>query len=213
MQLVGSGNQAKRHPLFTADGSVTTGGTPQLILPETPSRSFLMLQNVSAGPLWFEFGSARATAALTNGAISSITVTNAGFNFSKPPVVRFAGGGYSGNTAFLGLNQPGGDGPNSSIVAGRVACAHCVMTGSAPNLSISSIVIDDPGAGYAIAPYVFIMNSDLDPYGCAVPSATSGMLLSAQSAPYILNGTSCFTDAIAVFGATTSQAFLARWMT
>jgi hypothetical protein len=39
------------------------------------------------------------------------------------------------------------------------------------------------------------------------------MLLSAQSAPYILNGTSCFTDAIAVFGATTSQAFLARWMT
>jgi hypothetical protein len=87
------------------------------------------------------------------------------------------------------------------------------MTGSAPNLSISSIVINDPGAGYAIAPYVFIMNSDLDPYGCAAPSATSGMLLSSNSAPYILNGTSCFTDAIAVFGATTGQAFLCRWMT
>jgi hypothetical protein len=213
MQLVGSGNQAKRHPLFTADGAIVAGGTPQLILPVTPSRSFLMLQNVSAGPLWFDFGSARAAATITSGAITSIAVTNAGFNFSKPPVVRFAGGGYSGNTAFLGLNQPGGDGPNSSIVAGRVACAHCVMTGSAPNLSISSIVIDDPGAGYAIAPYVFIMNSDLDPYGCAVPSATSGMLLSAASAPYLLNGTSCFTDAIAVFGATTGQAFLCRWMT
>jgi hypothetical protein len=39
------------------------------------------------------------------------------------------------------------------------------------------------------------------------------MLLSAASAPYLLNGTSCFTDAIAVFGATTGQAFLCRWMT
>ena len=87
------------------------------------------------------------------------------------------------------------------------------MTGSAPNLSVASITIDDPGAGYVIAPYVFIMNSDLDPYGCALPSATNGMLMTSNSAPYILNGTSCFTDAVAVFGATTGQAFLARWMT
>jgi len=209
MQLIGAGNQAKHLPLYYADGTVTTGGTAQLILPQTPSRSFLMLQNLSAGPLWFEFGSARATATITNGAITSISVTNGGFNFTKPPVVRFAGGGYSGNTAFLGLNQPGGDGPNSSIVTGRVARAHAVLTGSA----VSSIVIDDPGAGYVIAPYVFIANSPLDPYGCAAPSATSGMLLTAQSAPYVLNGTSCFTDSVAVYGATTGQAFLARWMT
>jgi formylmethanofuran dehydrogenase subunit E len=39
------------------------------------------------------------------------------------------------------------------------------------------------------------------------------MLLSSNSAPYILNGTSCFTDAVAVFGATTGQNFLCRWMT
>lgn len=213
MQLIGSGNQAKRHPIFTADGAIVAGGTPQLILPVTPSRSFLMLQNLSAGPLWFEFGSARATATITSGAITSIAVTNAGFNFTKPPVVRFSGGGNSGNTSFLGLNQPGGDGPNSSITAGCVARAHCVMTGTAPNLSVSSITIDDPGAGYVIAPYVFIFNADLDPYGCAAPSATSGMLLTSNGPPYILNGTSCFTDAIAVFGATTGQAFLARWMT
>jgi len=213
MQLVGSGNQAKRHPLFTADGSVTTGGTPQLVLPEVPSRSFLMLQNLSAGSLYFEFGSARATATITSGAVTSIAVTNGGFNFTKPPVVRFSGGGYSGNTAFLGLNQPGGDGPNSSIVAGRVARAHCVMTGSAPNLSVASIVIDDPGAGYAVAPYVFIMNSDLDPYGCAAPSATSGLAMATGAAPLIFNGTSCTTDPIAVYGGTTGWAFLCRWMT
>jgi hypothetical protein len=209
MQLVGSANQAKRHPLFTADGKIATGGTPQLVLPEVPSRSLLKLQNTSAGPLYFEFGSARATAALASGAISSITVTNAGFGFTKPPVVRFAGGGYSGNTAFLGLNQPGGESPNSSIVQGQVAQAHAVLTGGA----VSSIVIDNPGAGYVIAPYVFIFNSDLDPYGCAIPSTSSGMLLASGSAPYVLNGTSCFTDSVAVFGANANQTYLCRWMT
>ncbi len=215
MQLVGAGNQSKRHPLFTADGALVAANMPQLVLPETPSRSLLKLQNISTGPLYFEFGSARATATIANGAITSIAVTNGGFNFTLPPVVRFAGGGYSGNTSFLGLNQPGGESPNSSIVAGRVPVAHCVMASASPNpgLLVSSIVIDDPGAGYVIAPYVFIMNSDLDPYGCAAPSATSGMLLSSNSAPYILNGTSCFTDSIAVFGATMGQKFTCRWMT
>lgn len=213
MQLVGAGSQIKYHPQFTADGSVAAGGTPQLVLPQVPSRSFLMLQNTSAGSLYFEFGSARATATLSSGGVGSIAVTNAGFNFTKTPVVRFSGGGYAGNTAYLGLSQPGGEGPSSSIVAGKVARAHCVMTGSAGNLSVSSIVVDDPGAGYAVAPYVFIVNSDLDPYGCAAPSLTSGMLLTAQSPPFVLNGTSCFTDSVAVFGATTGQTFLCRWMT
>jgi hypothetical protein len=213
VQWVGVGNQAKQHPIYTADGAVVAGGTPQLVLPVTPSRSFLMLQNLSAGSLYFEFGSARATAALTSGVISSITVTNAGFNFTKPPVVRFAGGGNSGNTSFLGLNQPGGDSPNSSITAGRVARAHCVMTGTAPNLFVSSIVIDDGGAGYVIAPYVFIFNSDLDPYGCAAPSATSGLLMATGAAPLILNGSSCPTDSISVYGGTTAWAYLCRWMT
>ena len=209
MQLIGAGNQAKFIPLYCADGSIAAGGTAQLVLPQTPSRALLKLQNLSAGPLWFEFGSARATATITSGAVTSISVTNGGFNFTRPPIVLFSGGGYQGNTSFLGLNQPGGEGPNSSIVAGRVAKAHAVLTGSA----VSSIVIDDPGAGYAIAPYVFIANDRLDPYGCAAPSATSGMLLSSNSAPYILNGTSCFTDAVAAFGATTGQNFLCRWMT
>lgn len=213
MQLVGSGNQAKYHPLYTADGSITTGGTPQLILPQTPSRSFLLLQNLSAGSLYFEFGAARATATITSGVVSSIAVTNAGFNFTSTPIVDFAGGGYFGNTAYLGLGQPGGDGPNSQIVKGRPAKAHCVMTGTAPNLSIASIVVDDGGAGYACAPYVFIKNSHLDPYGCAVPSATSGLLMVTGAAPLVLNGTSCTNDAIAVYGGTTGWAYLCRWMT
>jgi hypothetical protein len=213
LQQVGVGNQVKHHPQYTADGSIATSGTPQLVLPRVPSRSFLMLQNLSSGSLWFEFGSARATAALTNNGVSSVTVANAGFNFTKAPLVYFAGGGYGGNSSYLGLNQPGGQAPDSRIGVGAVAVAHCVMTGSAGNLSISSIVVDSPGAGYAIAPYVYITNDANDPYGCAVPSVGSGMLLAANAAPFILNGTSCFTDSIAVFGATAGQGFLCRWMT
>lgn len=210
--LVGAGQQQKRFPLFYADGSITTGGTPQLVLPQHQSRSLLMIQNISAGSLVFEFGSARATATITGGVVTSITVNNAGFNFSKPPVVQLLGGGKAGNASYLGLNQPGGAAPDSTLGVGRVAKAHCVMTGSAPNQSVSSIVVDDGGAGYVIAPYVFIFDSDLDPYGCAVPSATVGFPLTAGAAPLILNGTSCFTDSVSVFGATTAQTFVCRWM-
>jgi hypothetical protein len=214
MKLVSAGNQQVRHPLYDASGTITSGGTAQLILAQSQSRSFLMFQNLSAHSLYFEFGSARATCSLTSGAVSSVSVTNAGFNFSKPPVVRFMGGGgpggslYGSNpvTPYLGLNQPGGLSPSD------VATAHCVMTGSAPNMSVSSIVVDHGGSGYLIAPYVFIFNSDLDPYGCAVPSATSGMLLTTGSAAVIFNGTCCTTDPIAVYGATTSDAFICKWM-
>ena len=208
MLLVGARNQSKYDPLYDASGTVTTGGTAQLVLPQVPSRSFLFFQNLSTGNLLLEFGSARATATLTSGGVSSIAVTNGGFNFTKPPVVRFAGGGYANNGAYLGLNQPGGEGPNSALKAGRVAKAHAVLTGNA----VTSIVVDDPGAGYVIAPYVFIFNSDLDPYGCAAPSATSGMLILPSGGNLYMNGTACPTDSIAVYGATTSQAFTCKWM-
>lgn len=206
--LVGASQQQKRFPLYYADGTITTGGTPQLVLPQVQSRSLLKIQNLSAQPLYFEFGSARATCAITNGVVTSVTVTNAGFNFTNLPLVQFFGGGKAGNGSFLGLNQPGGTAPDSTLGVGRPAKAHAVLT----TKTVSSIVIDDGGAGYAIAPYVFLQNSDLDPYGAAAPSATVGMLLTAGSPPYILNGTSCHTDSISVFGATTGLAFLCRWM-
>ena len=211
MQLPGAGGQSKLFPFYVADGSITTGGTAQLVLPQTPQRAFFFFQNTSSGLMTLEFGSARATAVLTAGAISTINVTNAGFGFSKPPVVRFAGGGNAGNSTYLGLNQPGGEGPNSMLTAGRPAKAHCVMTGSAPNQTVASIAVDDPGAGYVIAPYVFIQNSDLDPYGAATPSATVGLQFQAGASLYV-NGTSCNTDSVSVWGATTGQTFVCRWM-
>jgi hypothetical protein len=210
--LIGASMQAKRWPLICADGTVSAGGTAQLVLPKVPARSLLLLQNLSTGILSFEFGSARATATISGGVVTGFTVTNAGFNFTKAPVVRLIGGGKADNGSYLGLGQPGGAAPDSTLGVGRPAKAHCVMTGTAPNLSVASITVDDPGAGYIIAPYVDIINSDLDPYGCAVPSATVGLVLAANSLPFLIDGTSCHNDSISVFGGTTGQAFVCRWM-
>jgi hypothetical protein len=201
----------RRYPCYVADGAIAAGGTPQLVLPMLPSRSYLELQNLSNGPLWFENGAARATATISGGKVSSVAVTNSGFNYTIAPLIIFYGGGNAGNSSYLGNNQPGGEGPNTMLTPGRPAIAHCVMSGSAGNLSVSSIVVDDPGAGYVCAPFVFIQNNNLDIYGVATPSATSGRLLTAQGPPLVISGTA-WTDQIAVFGATTGQAFLCRWM-
>jgi hypothetical protein len=210
MKLMNAAGQNRHDTLYIADATIVTGGTAQLVLGRSQSRSFLKLQNLSAGPLFFEFGSARATAAVSGGVVTGCTVTNAGRGFTYAPVIEFLGGGGNDfpnpNPSYVGLGQDGAPSPS------HFARAHCVMTGTAPNLTVASIVIDDPGANYLCPPYVFIRNSDLDPNGSALPSATSGMLLSGQSPPYILNGTACNTDPIAVLGASTGQAFLARWM-
>jgi len=208
MYLLNSKNQTNLDPLY--DGSGVTTGAPQLIRPMVPSCSHFIIQNISADIMYVEFGAARAAATITDGAISDIEVTNGGFNYTYPPIVRFAGGGYALNGSNLGLNQPGGDGPTSATGKGRLAIAHAVLTADV----VTSIVIDDPGAGYAIAPYVFLVNTTLDPYGCASPffgSTVSGIMLAA-GAYYTMNGTVCPTDPISLYCASEAAAFTFKWM-
>lgn len=218
MKLVGAGGQKIRHYKFNASSAILTGGTPQLALAQSQSRSSLYLQNTSSGNLFFEVGGARAVATLTGGAVTSISVTgagspgyplpNAGFNYTYPPRVVFLGGGNAGNSLYLGLNQPGGEAPEQQLTAGRGAKARAVLTGGA----VSSFVIEDGGADYTCAPFVFLPNSDLDPYGVAAPSATSGGILVPPYEAVTWNATVCPTDAIAVYGATTGQTFTILWM-
>ena len=220
MKLVGAAEQQRRDYLYRADGTITSGGTAQLVLGQSQARSHLFLQNNSSGALYVEIGTGAAHATLTSDAVSSVTVDNAGFNFTKPPLVRFFGGGNAfGNTSYTGLAQPGAPAPNSVASSGAtvqplgaVAIAHCVMTGSAPNLSIASITVDYGGAGYVLAPYVAIFNSDLDPNGAAVPSSGVGIYLAPGGGQIFYNGTTCPTDPVAIWGATTAQAFACRWM-
>lgn len=199
-----SGQQARGRVLFDASG-VLANGNPVLVLSRSMSRCYLFLQNVGTSALVFEFGPARATATLTNGAVSSIAVTNAGFGFSYPPSVELLGGGGAdlpyGNSNFLGVGQDGAPSPV------KPATATCVMTGSAPNMSIASITVQSGGANYKTPPYALIRNSANDPNGCAIPtttpaSATSTGILLAAGEKLIWTGDYCPIDQLAVVGVT-----------
>src|SRR5208283_1634860 len=177
MKLVGSGQQKATHHLYRADGAITTGGSPQLVLGRAFSRSFLFFQNTSATTMSIEFGAGAATAVLTNGVVTSVTVTNAGLNFTKPPRLRFLGGGQPEvtsshnpvsnvvNPSYVGLSQPNGPSPSN----GATALA-TLSTGA-----IASITVTSGGSGYILPPYVQLLNSDLDPNGVSLPSATIGL--------------------------------------
>lgn len=209
MKLTGAAGQAVQHFKFDASGTIVSATLPQLILPRRNGTSMLVVQNLHAtATMFLEFGSARAVATITNGVVTSVSVTNAGFGFSKPPALSFRGGGASNFAGFLGATEPGSP-PPSNVARGR-----CVMTGSAPNMSVASITVDYGGSGYLIAPYVQIENNRFDPNGCADPSVNggSGVMLNPVGGSYYINGTSCPTDSMALFCATLGAPFTVKWM-
>ena len=202
-RIVGFTEQQVLTPVYRADGTIASGGTPQLILPRAAPRSYFMIQNTSASDtLYFEFGCARAKATVSNGAITAVTVTNAGFGFTYPPIVKFLGGGNISNGRDLGLGYPNQSAPSN------FATAHCVLSGGA----VSSIVIDNPGSGYDCAPYVQLLNDPNDNYGCAVPSTSSGLKL-APGVIHSMQYSVVTTDSIAVYGATTGDSWYCQYTT
>lgn len=206
--LVGIRGQRITDHLFDASGTIATGGTAQLLLPVGLIRSSLAIENISDTNMFLEFGAARATASLTSGAVSSCSVTNAGIGYSRPPLITFLGGGFdAGRTSPTYTIASSAEYPSPFAPAK----AHCVMSGSAPNQTIGSIVIDDPGSGYLFPPYVLLTNDPLDPFGCAVPSATSGLLLLANGGSYTPNGSVCTTDQVAIYCASSSKAFACKY--
>ena len=222
MQLVGSRGQQQRDHYICADGTITLGGTSQLLLPERKSTSFLFIQNNSTGALWLEFGGARSTVSIAGagptGTLNAFTVTNGGFGYTLPPKVLLFGGGSGGNNLSPGATLPGWPSPGDpGFAAPRMGSttaypgkAHAVLGAGV----VTSIIVDDPGSGYVTPPYVLLENDLLDPNGVANPffgSVTSGFQLGPSGANYYVNGTHCPTDAIAIYGATTTQAFTCRW--
>ena len=207
MHLLNSMYQKGADQAFRADGSL--GNTsPKLILPRATSRSFLSLVNTGSNPVYLEHGCARATATLTNGVVTSVTVLNGGFGFVLPPQIQFKGGGGMFPPA---LTASGWDGrgqiddwpvPSGAnllttpATINRFAKAYPVLTSGV----VTSVVIQDGGAGYINPPEVLLINDPLDPYGCADPSLSSGSgLYVTPYGSYYLNGTFCHTDAIALY--------------
>jgi hypothetical protein len=209
MKLTGAAGQGVPHFMFDNSGAMVSGTAPQLILPRAFSRLQLRVQNNHATlPMFLEIGSARAVATIANGVVTGVTVTNPGFGFSLPPTIEFRGGGAGMFPGFLGSGDPNSPSPS------KIATAHCVMSGAAPNMIVSSIVVDYGGAGYLTAPYVLMLNAANDPNGCADPSAGGGSGFQiAAGAFWEQNGTGCTTDQMALFCSTGAGAkFTVKWM-
>jgi hypothetical protein len=215
MHLLNSLNQNFPDRAYRADG-VLANTSPKLILPQAVSRAFLRFQNIGTNPIYLDHGCARATATLTNGVVTGLTILNAGFGLTRPPIVQFKGGGGQYPTPLTASgwdgrgqidNWPTPSGVNVLVtppVYSRIAKATAVLTSGA----VSSFVISDGGAGYLYPPEVMLTNDPLDPFGCADPSAGggSGMILNTGNT-YELNGTFCHTDAVAVFAAAGSASY------
>jgi hypothetical protein len=215
MFLIGARGQQQADRHYRIFGAITSATASQLVTPIPISRSFLFIQNVSNSNLYFSFGSATAIAAITNGAVSSITIVNGGFGFLAPPIVEFMGGaGFIPLTGSgpSGAGLPGYASPNNfpNNPGYRPAQAHTVLTAGV----VTSVVIDDPGLGYVFPPWVDIRNADNDRYGCADPfyaGVPNGFLL-GPGMSYTEGATTCMTEQIGVYGATVGAAWHMAWM-
>ena len=215
--FAGFRGQRNKDVLYDASGTVAAGGTSQLVLPASISRSYVFIENLSSSAtLYYEFGAAFATATITNGAVTAITVVNGGFGFTVPPLVQFLGGGSGGGFLKTSAGLPDYPPPgvaigngNSVVTGDRPALARAVLTGGV----ITSFIIDDPGQGYLNAPYVYITNHQSDPRGCADPfygSTARGMaLLPFGSQTFETNYIT--TEPLAVYSATTGHRFTVKY--
>ncbi len=79
---------------------------------------------------------------------------------------------------------------------------------------MTSIVVEDGGAGYLNAPLVWLTNDLRDPVGAADPSLSSGtgFLILANGGNITLNGTCCPTSPVAVYCASSSKKFTCMYM-
>lgn len=191
--------------LYSADGTITAGGTSQLVVPRAKSRSYLFFQNLSSNTMYVAIGGARATATVSGGVVTGFTIANGGFGYVKTPTVRCFGGGASDGIADTNCGGSLPDWPSPS----RPAQGLAVLSGGV----LTSITITDPGSGYLRAPYVLIESNPADSIGCEDPfyssTARGFQILPAGSLEFF---NQCPTDAVAVYGTTTGDRFTCRYM-
>lgn len=186
-------------------GSITTGGTAQLILPQQLSRSYLLVANTSDTDMSMGIGPATAVATITSGAVASIAVVNAGFGYTYPPLVRIQGGLAWDPMIAQALGSPFGIAPTGP----NLATAHATLSAGAVN----AVTVDNGGAGYNAAPqapYVYLENDPRDPFGCFAPSLTTGIPLPHGGVPFVFQNSVVPTDPISIFCATSAKTFVCK---
>jgi hypothetical protein len=190
--------------MFDFSGSIAVGGTPQTVMTAWVSRSYLIVENTSSAPLVVEIGPARAAAVVASGTLSSISVTNPGFNYTYQPQVILVGGGTFRSAGGAVGGGIGGFAPTP----GRLATALATISGG----SVSSISIVDAGSSYVAAPYVYLLNDPRDPAGCAKPGATTGIMLATQGSSVVFEPSYCPTGAVSIYGGTGGQTYTVKAM-
>jgi hypothetical protein len=190
------------------DGTVTTGGTAQLLLPQQPGRTFLAITNLAAADtLFVGFGPARATPSLSGGSIASIAVTQGGVGYTVPPQVVIMGGIVAGDY----VTTPGSSKSNitSQSYLGTLATAVATLSSGAVN----AINVSNPGSGYLVAPLIYLQN----PWpalggGAYAPTATASTTGTGLAIPagqtLTFNGAMMVPgSAVAINGFTTGNPF------
>ena len=217
--LVGARNQNAPDDVYAMTITVGSGGGSYLVLPRSRNRSFLEISSPS-GVGYVSVGAGEATATISGGAVTAITVVDGGFNYTLPPTIRLLGGGNEANPTFIGATAnpdylaPGstaGAQPNGfASTGGFPATAAATITSGA----ISAITVLTGGSGYVTAPFVQIVNNPNDPNGCANPfrgSVPTGRVVTSGN-PLYYSGTGVPTSAIGLYCATSGSVFLIKWL-
>lgn len=182
-------------------GTIAAGGTAQLILPQQPGRSWLSITNVDATDvLYIGVGPAKATATVTAGAISAITVNNVGVGYTVAPQVRILGGIINGDYK----TSPGSTNSAGVPLPGQVATAVATIAGGV----VTGITVTNPGSGYLVAPLIYLEN----PWpqlggGAYAPSTNNGIGIPVNTTYQFTGSLWVPGSAVAIIGATTGDQF------
>lgn len=192
--------------IFTFSGSITSGGTPQLVVPGERQRSYFEFVNNSTITLYLEIGEPQVSANLTSNSIGTLTVMNVGFGYTYAPNVVFVGGGPAGNLPDSATNAV----PWRFGAPTTLAQAHVTISSG----SIATIIIDYAGAGYVTTPYIRLEADPRDPFGCARPTASTGIPILPGGSYTMSSGQNATgwvaTGPVSVFGATTGSQFACK---
>jgi hypothetical protein len=191
MILPGARNQVFLDEVLDFSGTVTNGGTAQALLPQQPGRSYFFFENTSSANLSLAIGPPRATATLTSGVVTAISIPDGGMSFTAPPQVVFLGGLVAGDFRNAPQNP---------------AVAQAQLTSGA----VSGTTISSGGSGYLVAPIVMLLNPlPLLGGGTGTPSATAGIII-VPNGSFVMESSFCTAGAVSVFGGTTGQAFVCK---